>query len=150
MYKPKYFALTELVPKEVYDFYTEHLHEDLAWQLFDENLLKAIDWMRERYGSAVINNWKAGGAFKQSGLRTKKGGYYSKGSMHSVGKAADIKFSKITPQQVEADLRAMMERGEPIPFFTRLEDTRYTTTWVHIDTKPVSNLEDGKIHIFIP
>lgn len=46
MYKCKHFEIEELVPPELF----VALHEDALWRMFDHDILKAADWLRERYG----------------------------------------------------------------------------------------------------
>lgn len=81
------------------------------WSMFDTDLLKAIDWLWERYGTVTINDWKWKGAFTQSGIRTKDSVHYSEGSMHSVGKAFDLKFKNVTAQYIRDDLVEMEFAG---------------------------------------
>lgn len=126
-YKCKHFQIEELVPPEV----LELIGEEVCWRLFDEELLRGIDWLRDEFGPATINNWKWRGGFSQSGLRTKSSKYYSPGSMHSFGQAADLKFKNHTPQEIEERLR---DYGK-IPHITRVENTRHTPSWLHVDTK---------------
>ena len=143
LYKCKHFSIEELVPKPLFDT----LHEDVLWGMFDPELLKAADWLRERYGQATINNWKWGGVFSQSGIRTKDSSFYSEGSMHSVGKALDIKFKNISAEAIRADLKAMNERGEMIPYIRRIEDS---VSWLHADVKPQRGVMKGYVYFFKP
>ena len=113
------------------------LHEDVLWGMFDENLLRGIDWLRDKFGPITIN----GGSYTQSGLRTKGSSYYSEGSMHSVGKAADLKFKNHTPSEVRQKLKLM----ESIPYISRIENG--TETWLHVDTKPT---DQGRLYFFNP
>lgn len=144
MYKCKHFKIYELVPKELY----EVLHEDLLWGMFDENLLRALDWVKETYSPdspVSVNTWKWGGGFSQSGIRTRDSEYYSEGSMHSVGCAADLKFKNITPEEIRRDIKRRIDSGETIPYIKRIEEG--TDTWLHIDTKPVRHLS---VYFFWP
>ena len=126
-YKCEHFKIQELVSQKLYSM----VHEDILWQMFDENLLRGIDWLRDQFGPITINNWHSGGSFKQSGLRTKNSKYYSSLSMHSVGQAADLKFADWTPKQVSEKLRQF----SVVPYIMRIENG--TTTWLHVDTKPI-------------
>lgn len=143
LYKCKHFSIEELVPKMLFDI----LHEDVLWGMFDQELLKAADWLRERYGPATINNWKWAGAFSQSGIRTKDSNFYSEGSMHSVGRALDMKFKNISAEAIRADLKAMNARGDMIPYICRMEDG---VSWCHIDVKPQRGLMKGYVYFFKP
>ncbi len=141
MYKCDHFDIEELVPPELFVM----LHEDALWRMFDPDILKAADWLRERYGPATINNWKWSGAFTQSGIRTKDSVHYSKGSMHSIGKAFDLKFKKVTAQYARDDLAEMEFRGEKIPEgIRRIENN---VSWLHIDCERTGR---DTIHFFNP
>lgn len=141
MYKCQHFIIEELVTPELH----ATAHEDVLWSMFDSDLLKAIDWLRERYGPATINNWKWSGAFNQSGIRTMDSVHYSKGSMHSVGKAFDLKFKKVTAQYIRDDLAEMEFGGEKIPAgIRRIENN---VSWLHIDCKRTGR---DTIHFFNP
>lgn len=129
MYKCNHFAIHELVAPETLAQHTE----DECWAMFDPDVLKAADWLRERYGPATINDWKWGGEFSQSGLRTPDSKYYSPTSQHSKGCALDLKFRNKTAQQIRDDLAEYQYQGNQIPYFTRVENQ---VSWLHIDTKP--------------
>jgi len=136
MYKCKHFDIEELVPPELFVM----LNEDALWRLFDPNILKAADWLRERYGPATINDWKWGGNFTQSGIRTTDSEYYSPTSQHSIGCALDLKFKHKTAQEIRDDLAEYQAQGNDIPYFTRVENK---VSWLHIDTKPT-----GQTHLY--
>ncbi len=113
------------------------------WSLLDDDLLQGIDWLRARYGSAIINNYAYGhGNYEWSGLRLNvpECPVYSEGSMHSVGKAADIKFKDCTADEIRQDLK----RIKVVPWITRLEDK---VGWLHCDVKPTNQDE---IYLFNP
>ena len=52
MYKCEYFKVHELVPPHVYNARGEK-----AWELLDEQLLRTLDRLRQRYGPMTINNY---------------------------------------------------------------------------------------------
>lgn len=147
MYKCKYFGIKELVHPDLYAMFSNH--EDLLWKMFDENLLRGIDWFRENYGVCYINTWSLSpevqskyGLRRFSGLRLQGLDYYSKGSMHSVAKAADMIFANISAADVRADIRN--NKKSIVPYITRIEDD---VTWTHIDTKPTGLKE---VYFFKP
>ena len=147
MYKCKHFKIYELVPKELY----EMLHEDLLWKMFDENILKAFDWIKEEYSPddpVTINNWYWGGTFSQSGIRTKNSKYYSRGSKHSVACAGDLKFKVITPEEIRKDIQKRIADGETIPYIKRIENG--TDTWLHIDTGVAPRGKESSVYFFNP
>ena len=143
MYKCKHFKIEELVDEGTYLLYKEHYGEQhfetFLWLLFDQTLLMAIDDLRDKHGSCNINNWHLGGDFSWSGLRTPESPWYSEGSMHSVGKAFDLKFARATADEVRACLRSKAPAG-----ITRVE---LGTTWVHIDSAETGK---GYVHFFNP
>ena len=143
MYKCKHFSIEELVPEELH----MELHEDILWGMFDEDILRFADWLKEFCGGApvTVNNWHWGGIYKQSGIRTKSSEYYSEGSMHSVGKALDLKVKGFTAEGLRNKLRAYEEEGNEVPYISRIED--HTLGWLHADTKPTSR---DKLYYFNP
>lgn len=141
MYKPKNFAPYELVCRNVYELLGEH--DDNIYGLFDPNVLKWIQYMRDRYGSFTVNDWYWGGASESRGLRTTASPYYSKGSMHSVGKAIDLlPTGDYSAQEIISDLKEV----KLVPFITRIEDLK-DMTWIHGDTKQTNK---GVTHFFLP
>ena len=129
--KSKRFKIQELVPLHLYNL----LHEDALWNLFDEGLIKSIDAIKEKFpnGSIIINNYAWSGTRTQSGIRTKDSKYYSEGSMHSVGKAVDMVFTKYTADEVREYI--LKNQGE-FPFIRRIEED---VSWLHIDCKYTGN-----------
>ena len=135
MYEPKHLIMQEIVPRDLYDMFKEPAQ---LFAVFDEQVLMGADWLRNRYGTMTCNNWHIGGDFNWSGFRTVGSPHYSAGSMHSVGKALDLKFSKSSAEEIRADLRTL----EYVPHITRIEDG---VTWLHIDTKTTNK---NKLHFF--
>jgi hypothetical protein len=144
MYKPKHFTIEELVPPQLLDL----VEEDVAWKMFDEELLRAIDWVKETYSPndpVTINNWKWGGNFTQSGLRTKDWEHYNPKSTHPYGEAVDMKFKNITAEDIRQDLK---ERGKDVPYITECEED---VSWLHISTgKRYNHLRPEGGVIFYP
>ncbi len=129
MYKPKYFKAFELVPPHIYEKFG-----DKSFWFIDDRLLKLIDALRERFGSATINNYKYGGNREASGLRTPGSSHYKNTSQHSFGRAADIIFSKVSAEYVRDEIK-----GDPSFFLNAagvdsitLEDG---VIWTHIDIR---------------
>ncbi len=127
MIKCEHFKIYELVPPQVYKDRGQK-----AWELFDPKLLTAIDMLRETFGSATVNDWKWGGNFKWSGLRTNQCRIGAKYSQHRFGRAADMKFKNITPAEIRkairSDLIGFKEMG-----VTCIENK--TKTWLHVDVR---------------
>ena len=138
-YRPKYFALNEVVHPGAIQALGER-----AWTLMDERILRGADWLRELFGPCTINGKFGGKGFTESGLRdpfTKTGAPFSQ---HKFGRALDLKFHKVTCKEVydyiirnPGDAR---ENG-----ITTVEDIAFTGTWLHIDCRllPESFPENG-------
>jgi len=126
MYKCKYFTIQELVPPETYEVYGERL-----WYYFDQNVLKAMDMLRQYFGPCTVNNWSynhTGETFRYRGYRpyTYSGG--SPLSAHRCFKAADSHFKNAHPQEVRD---YPIESNGLAGIVKRIEDD---VNWVHIDT----------------
>jgi len=129
--KVKHFKIQELVPEPVF-----MARGEKAIQLFDSNALRLIDWMRERYGACVINNWHIGGQFSQSGLRTVEfygspEKYFASFSQHKYGRAFDMKFIHKTAQEIREDMKLQWP-SSGLGFSVSMESD---VTWVHVDTR---------------
>jgi hypothetical protein len=125
-YRPKYFALNEVIPPAIIAERGER-----AWALMDDRILRGADWLRKIFGPATINGRFNGKVFTESGLRdpfTKTG---AKWSQHKFGRALDLKFHKVTPKEVyEYIIRNPSEaRANGI---TTVEDIAFTPNWLHI------------------
>ena len=125
--RSRYFKLKELVPLKLYNL----LHEEVLWNMFDEGIIKSIDTIKEKFpnGSIMINNYAWSGLRTQSGIRTKDSKYYSEGSMHSIGKAVDMVFSKYTTDEVR---EYILKNQDQFPHIRRIEEK---VSWLHIDCK---------------
>lgn len=142
-YRPKHFKLAELVDP----WFLANHSEDECWAMLDENALRAIDALRDKFGPLLIN----GRGYTESGLRrpdTKTG---AKFSMHKVGKAFDLK-----PLQKGVTVRMMYDwimanQAEAYAMeIRRVEDIQYTPTWLHIDSKDTGKDNVGKIVVVKP
>jgi hypothetical protein len=135
MIKAKHFDIRELVPERIY-----RERGQLAWELIDPNLIRAIDRLRERYGLIIINTWhspklvNAYGFRDQSGFRTREHydtteKYLSSLSQHKFGRAADCLPMETTAYQIRRDILA---HPEEFPDITAVE---LDVPWLHIDTR---------------
>lgn len=125
--KSQSFKIEELVPKGVYEKYGNK-----SWRFIDKGLIITIDTLKKRFpkGTIKINDWLWGGEYNQSGFRTAKSKYYNAYSMHSMGKAADLKFSDYKPDEVRNDI---LNNPDEYPYLKGLE--LETSTWVHVDCR---------------
>ena len=135
IYVPKYLAAYEVVDELLYDELGDNV-----FKLFDDNVLRGADWLRERYGTMTCNNWKQGGKFSWRGFRTYRSDVYSPTSMHSLGKALDLSFVRATAEEIRDDIKR-----NGAPFITRIEDD---VSWLHIDTKGTK--KGNEVYFFKP
>lgn len=143
-YKPKHFKPEELVGQRIYDSYS---NKDDVYSLFNDNLLKIADLTRQWTGRPiVINNWKAGGSRKESGLRDPNTSTGASKSAHKTGEALDMLVSGMTPQQV---WKIIDQHADELPCKIRIEKTSNgkTITWVHIDVKSKPDQKE-KVYYF--
>lgn len=137
----KNFRLYELVDKATYNTYG-----DFAIKFLDPNTVNVLQFLRERYGSCLVNDWKQGGNFQYRGFRPpncKVGGKYSQ---HKFGRAFDCNFKDATPDEIREDIIkhqiTFLSEG-----LTRIEDGAFAKTWLHFDTAWNTS---GKIDIVKP
>lgn len=125
----KYFLAQELVTPDVYG-----LRKERSYELFDGAALDSLIALREKFGPITVNNWHAGGTYKESGLRdplTKTGALFSQ---HKFGRAFDCKFHGVTVQEV---FDFIIKHHNEFPYITTLEDIKFTAPggWLHFDTR---------------
>ncbi|MBF0409406.1 MAG: hypothetical protein HQM10_18850, partial [Candidatus Riflebacteria bacterium] len=92
--------------------------------------------LRERYGVCKINDWIFGGHFKASGFREDECRIGAELSQHRFGRAADLKFEGVTPEEIRKDMRKKASMNPDMTTFqliTCVEDG--TDTWLHIDVR---------------
>ena len=125
----KYFKAYELVSKKDY----EALGPSKVFEIIDPRLLASLDAIKEKFpnGSMYVNNWKWGLDREWSGLRTPNSPYYSLGSMHSYGKAADFIFTDYTAAEVR---KYIIDNPQEFPYVKGIENFK-GMTWVHIDVR---------------
>jgi len=130
MYMPKYFKITELVNPILLN----KIGTETAWKLFDEQLLKAADQLRIKYGVIFVNK----GELKDCGLRDWTSPTGAKYSAHKFGRALDahiMAIEKLGLSKVEKIKMYNKIRRELMldPQFNCLnfEDN---ISWLHFDT----------------
>jgi len=135
--KSSKFKIHELVPLRLFNT----IHEDVLWEMIDDNLIETIDYLKEKFpeGSMTINNYIWNGDRGWSGLRTKDSSYYSPTSQHSLGKAVDIIFSAYTTDEVR---KYILDNPEEFPHIGGIE---LVVSWLHLD---VRKRVQGKIKTF--
>lgn len=138
----KNMVIEELVHPDIYNKY-----KDKSWEFLNPKMLNIIEVLGSTFGRIVINNWKNGGKYKDSGLRTTFG---SSGSAHRFGLGFDLKFLDTPNEKVYNYIVKHQELFYELGL-RRVEDFKYTPTWLHIDGKPEpmkSNLNE--IYFFKP
>jgi hypothetical protein len=128
-YRPKYFALNELVPPDVIQARGEQ-----AWQLMDERILRGADWLREKFGPCVINGKFNGKGFTESGLRSPFTTTGAKWSQHKFGRAVDMKFLKVNVKEVYDYILANQPEARANGI-TTVENINATPSWLHADCR---------------
>ena len=128
-YRPKYFALNELVPPDVIQARGEQ-----AWQLMDERILRGADWLREKFGPCVINGKFGGKGFSESGLRNPLTTTGARWSQHKFGRAVDMKFLKVNVKEVYDYILANQPEARANGI-TTVENINATPSWLHCDCR---------------
>jgi hypothetical protein len=126
-YRPRHFELYELVPRDVFE-----ARGLAAWELLDDRALVTLDALREKFGACVVNNWRDGGPYHESGLRSFDTATGARYSQHRFGRAVDCKFSGATPREV---FDYVVAHAAEFPLLTTLEDVNDTPTWLHFDVR---------------
>ncbi len=100
----------------------------------DDRLLILIDGLRDKFGSATINNYGYGKDRQWSGLRTHDSPYFSPTSQHSFGRAADILFSNVSSDYVREQIKKEPDYWLAVGGVDSitLEDG---VSWTHIDIR---------------
>ena len=126
IYRCKHFIIQELVGPETFK-----ARGDQAWSLLDPGMLMTLDAYRNKFGSIVINNWHAGGSFKESGLRDFTTATGAQWSMHKFGRAFDSKPQKVTVKEM---YDYVLAHPDEFPYVNRVENIAATPTWFHSDS----------------
>lgn len=143
MYVPAGFIVEEFVDPKTYA-----KQGDKSILKMDIRMLRLAEWLRKKTGTPItINDWKWGGQYQWSALRTGESGY-SNYSAHMVGMGIDFKSKSHSPSELQ---QLVIDNWEEVKEYTglnglRMEHTDATPTWCHMD----SFQDDGKIYIFRP
>jgi len=128
------------------NFYLDEFIDPITYRKFGRQsqryirpeIIKATQCLRELVGLPItVNNWAAGGSYKESGLRnfnTSTGASYS---MHKFGGAADLKIGNLSSFEMVEILKnheeVIMDLG-----IRRYENPEFTKgrnrSWLHIDS----------------
>lgn len=133
MKKCRYFGIKELVSRFVWEKFGEQ-----AWMFFNPDIKDDLDTIREANGAGIIiNNWASGGSLSQCGLRCNldplvisKTTVYC--SAHTMGKGFDLHDSLGRHSRLYNIVLDLIKRKK-LKTIRRVEDFKYTPTWVHVD-----------------
>jgi uncharacterized protein YcbK (DUF882 family) len=124
------FDLRELVSPDAYST----LGDKAAW-LLDPRLVAVVQAIREIAGKTItVNNWHAGGQYKDSGYRMPNSLTGATLSQHRFGRAADLKIAGLTPSQGLQMIKDNWPRLSALGL-TTVEDVACTPTWLHVDVR---------------
>lgn len=129
--KCKYFKIYELVDKPTFEKYGEK-----SWEFFDPKTLSALDHLRHTFGPATVNDWKSGGQYKNSGLRTPECTEGASMSQHRFGRAFDVKFKNVSAEEVRQAIKKDMFTW--ISYINRIENN---VSWFHFDNANVNGIQ---------
>lgn len=129
-YRSKYFKIHELVNPSL----LSKLGEALCWTLFDPNLLKLADKIREKYGACTVN----GNGLIDCGLRDFNSDTGAKYSAHKIGKALDIHIAEIERQNLSVETKVKAYNNVRLVLLSDLNFSALSfeqnVSWLHIDT----------------
>lgn len=124
------FHITEFVPKEIWERYGENS----IW-FIDMRVVNICELIRSRFNKPVIiNDWRSGGQYHESGYRMPETTTGGKLSQHKFGRAADIKISGISPKEIAKDIIANFDIYKKVGL-TTIENVDMTPSWNHIDCR---------------
>lgn len=144
------FNLHELISKQVMDLLGSN-----AWSIFNAPFVIDVDKFvtdlkRDTDCTAcIINDWKWGGQYTESGFREYSSGTGASKSQHKLGNAFDLKFNGIT---IDEALAYLLEHQDKYPHIKRYELLAYTRStnkyggWFHLDGK----LDEPRLRGIIP
>ena len=131
----------DFILQEYIDRLTFAKYGDRSLWFIDARLFPIVQKLRDKFGTATINNWHTGGNRNWSGLRTKNSRYYSIYSQHSFGRAVDIIFKNATADEV----RHYILQNEKLFKSMGVGAIENGVSWVHLDLR---NTNNDKILIF--
>ncbi|GHT18337.1 hypothetical protein AGMMS49573_11050 [Endomicrobiia bacterium] len=131
MYTCKYFKIAEIVKPSL----VEAWDEALLWEIFDERVLRAADFIREHWGVTTCNT----GKLINCGLRSFNDVNYPIFSPHKFGRALDLHILEIEDKHLHEDdkikqyndLRDDLIHNDNVDMAITFEGD---ISWLHIDT----------------
>ena len=142
-YRPKYYKLYELLPKDVYDELNDNGILEIGWYLFDSRFLWTIDALREKWNTATyVNTWyiELKNIFQEqynySGYRNFDCLIGAKWSQHKFGRAGDLKIPSLSIDNIINDMKNNPD-DPAYKYITAVESKvkGKTPSWLHIDIR---------------
>jgi len=131
-----HFTLEEYIPPEIFK-----LAGEKAVSFISERLILGNEKLRRTLGKSItINNWKSGGDFKNSGLRSWSCKEGAKFSDHKYGHATDLKVDGMHSFEVQKFLADHWL--EYNMFFTAIE--KGTDGWTHVSDRYIPGWDKSK------
>lgn len=126
------FSLYEFVPPEIYNRF-----EAQSTRFIDHRIPAIAQKIRDIFGYTIINDWKMGGPYNNSGYRSPLCLEGSNFSAHKRGMAIDIKIINNDPQEIRNYIiNNYIEIFKPLGV-TVIELN--TPTWIHVGTENFRN-----------
>lgn len=131
----KNFYAEEFLSKEDY----EHIISrdlDPRWYI-DKGIVDFLEWLKIMTNGAkiTINDWKWGGVYNLSGLRSFSCDIGAELSQHKFINAVDIKVEGWSVEGIFAIISDNFEYINKHFGITTTEDIKKTPTWNHVDTR---------------
>lgn len=130
MYIPRYFKIEELLPKYFYEKYKDLGNK--LFLMFDERALVTLDRLRNRFGSAIVNNWIFGGNNHYRGWRPFDLPFGSLLSQHKFGRAFDVTFKNYSSEKVRIEIINDSKKERYFEHIVCIEDK---ISWLHFDCR---------------
>jgi hypothetical protein len=124
----KNFIIQEFVSPDVFAQFG-----DKAIWFIDPKVVSIAQWLRDHTGKVVtINNWHAGGQYKESGLRSFLTSTGAQFSQHKFGRAGDMKIEGLNGTEMRKIVDDNAEKLMQLGLTTVELDT---PTWLHVDCR---------------
>jgi hypothetical protein len=128
-----HFCSEEFLPKDMHDDLIS-TGRDPRW-LINKKVVNFCEWLHDKYidKDIIINNWKWGGNFNESGLRSINTTTGAKYSQHKFKDAVDIKIKGITPSEIRTLIMDNFDYLNQTFGLSTIEKIEDTPTWIHCD-----------------
>ncbi len=142
----KHFSAEEILHPSIIETYGLATCK-FALETYALEMLKALETMSDFISNEpiIINDYKWGGGFTNSGVRVMSDPVGSALSGHYAWRCCDLKFKTRDPIAVQDSI---MENQHMHPNIVRMEDARITKTWLHLQFG--TRLPNEHIAIFKP